>query len=390
MKKLILITVGIIALFGIVLWIGGFVTPGRIRPHKVDIEAVSVEMAEVVVAERTTIPVFDDAVGTIRPRTETNISAQITGRILSIDVKAGGRVRAGDVLVRLDDRELRSRADQARRQVEVAEAAVRGAEEGKIAASAGLAEAESSYKREQDLFQKESSTRAKLEAAESAYKQANANAQQAAQKVSGAQADLARAQEAVREAEVASGYSMIAAPEDGEVAKRLCEPGDLAWPGKALVVLQSEGALRLEASVREGLIGRVPLGAAVTVHVSSMNKDSLGTVDEIVPYADPVSRTFIVKVSIPSEPGMYPGMFGRLLIDMGTRQAVTVPKRVITRVGQLQTVWVDVDGEWTRRYVRTGREIHDTVEVLSGLSGGERLGVAADISKDSGREGEAS
>ncbi len=377
--KTLLAIVAAVAVTGIVLVVGGFVQTGRIEPTQLEATREAIEVTRVVEVERRIVPVLDYAVGTLRPRTEAIVSAQASGRILEVLVRAGDRVRAGEVLVRLDARELQSRVDQARRQTEAASAAVKGAEEGKAAAEAALTESESNFTRVKGLFDKEAATKAQLEAAESTYRQSQAGVQQAIQSISAARAELARAEEAVREARVGLGYTTVTASEDGEVSRRACEPGDLAWPGKALITLQSEGSLRLDAAVREGLIGRVPLGAVVKVRVAALDKDISGTVDEIVPSADPISRTFSVKVGIPAAEGLYPGMFGRLLVPLGEREAIVVPDEAIARVGQLETVLVDVDGRWVRRYVRTGGAVDGRIEILSGLSGGERVGIPMGI-----------
>ena len=378
--KILLAIVAIAAVTGVVLVMGGFIQTGRIGPTKLEVAREALEVSRVVEVERRVVPVLDYAVGTLRPRTEAIVSAQTNGRVLEVLVRAGDRVRVGEVLVRLDARELQSRVDQARRQTESASAAVKGAEEGKTAAEAALTEAESNFTRVKGLFDKEAATKAQLEAAESAFRQNQAGAQQAVQSISAARAELARAQEAVREARVGLGYTTVTASEDGEVSRRACEPGDLAWPGKALITLQSEGSLRLEAGVREGLIGRVPLGADVKVRVAALDHDISGKVDEIVPSADPVSRTFLVKVGIPATEGLYPGMFGRLLVPLGERQAIVLPDEAIARVGQLETVLVDVEGRWTRRYVRTGGTVDGRIEILSGLFEGERVGIPGGIS----------
>jgi multidrug efflux pump subunit AcrA (membrane-fusion protein) len=97
-------------------------------------------------------------------------------------------------------------------------------------------------------------------------------------------------------------------------------------------------------------------------------------VEEIVPMADPLTRTFLVKAALPETPGLYPGMFGRLFIPMGTRQAVVAPRAAVRRVGQLEMVTVMDDGVSRAYAVKTGQALEGGyVEILSGLSGSETL-----------------
>jgi len=101
-------------------------------------------------------------------------------------------------------------------------------------------------------------------------------------------------------------------------------------------------------------------------------------VTEIVPAADPATRTFVVKVSLPAGQGLYPGMFGRLLVPVGSRAAVLVPAAAVSRVGQLEMVLVKQDGRWQKAMVTTGRRQGDMLEALSGLRGGETVLIPAE------------
>jgi RND family efflux transporter MFP subunit len=244
-------------------------------------------------------------------------------------------------------------------------------------AKASFAKAESTYRRMKQLGEQRVVTAEEVEQAESAYLQAKAALSQAEQGVVAAQARGREADKVIQEAEVGLDYTTILARETGEVAKRLVEPGDLAFPGKKLLVLQTGTSLRLEAMVREGLIGRVHVGDTVQVVVSALGAGGslTATVDEMEPLADPVTRSFLVKARLPEVAGLYPGMFGRLLVPLGEREAVLVPERAVIRVGQLDTVMVRTQDSWQPVYVRTGEAVGDRVEIISGLSGGETVGL---------------
>lgn len=338
-----------------------------------------------VVAGRVMVPKVHEAVGTVRARTDVSVEAQVTGRVLEVLVRPGDKVADGDRLVVLDGRASQARLDQSLQARQTASSLIAQARDGLASAKAAFDKAESTYRRMQQLGGQRVVTAEEVEQAESAYLQAKAAVGQAEEGVAAAQARSREADKVIREAEIDLEHTAILARETGEVAKRLVEPGDLAFPGKKLLVLQTGGSLRLEAMVREGLIGRVRVGDRVGVVVSALGEGEPleAVVDEMEPLADPVTRSFLVKARLPEAPGLYPGMFGRLLVPLGEREAVLVPEAAVIRVGQLETVMVREGDAWQPVHVRTGERVAggggevEMVEVLSGLSGGETVGVGA-------------
>jgi len=330
---------------------------------------------QTAVARVATVTETQQAVGTIRPRTETRIEAQITARILEMRVRTGNRVKKGEVLVILDTRELESRRQQAQQAISSANAATQQARQAKASAQAAFTKVEAQYKRIRALYDTNAVAKSEMDQAEAAYAQAEANLRQASEGISGAMAAESRSRNMLEEAGIALDYGIIRAIDDGEVVRREAEPGDLAFPGKPLLVLQTGGSLRLEAQVREGLIRQVRIGTRLQVAIGDITLE--GVVEEVVPAADPLSRTFEVRIGLPAETGayatFYPGMFGRAFIPVGERKTVLVPARAVTRVGQLESVTILKGDEATSVYVKTGLRHGDEVEVLSGLNGGETL-----------------
>jgi len=335
-------------------------------------------------AERVPLPRLHEAVGTVKAKTDTRVEAQVTGRVLRVLVRPGDKVNAGDQLVVLDGQASQARLERSKQALSSSASMTRQARDGLDAAKAAHAKAESTYKRMNTLFGQKVVTAEEVEKAESVYLQAKAALGQAEQGVAAAEARVREAGKVVEEAEIGLGYTTITAQESGEVAKRLVEPGDLAFPGKDLLSLQTGGSLQLEAMVRESLIARVSLHDRLSVKVTALGDEVLsGEVAEIEPLADPVTRSFLVKVRLPEVPGLYPGMFGRLLVPLGQEEAVLVPGKAITRVGQLETVMVRDGEQWQPVYVRTGETLDGKVEILSGLSGGETVGIG--MAADGGR-----
>jgi RND family efflux transporter MFP subunit len=330
------------------------------------------EPAQTAYAEVRRIMEYYEAVGTVRPLTETNIEAQITARILDISVRPGEKVSIGQILIVLDGRELQARLDQSQQGLLSSKARREQARQAVKAARARRDQAQSAYKRVKIYFESEAATSQDFERAEANFLQARAGLKQAEDGLREARAGVKQAEKVVEQARIGLDYAQIKAPEEGEVVRRLAEPGDLAWPGKSILTLQTRGSLRLEAVVREGLIQRIKTGARLEVMISAIEKKLHGRVDEVVPSADPMTRTFLVKVNLPQDPDLYPGMFGRLLVPLDEEAVVTVPKTAVTRIGQLEMVSVKENGRWRQIYVRTGRDIDGNwCEVLSGLQGGE-------------------
>ncbi len=335
--------------------------------------------AQTVQAQRQNITENYEAVGTVRPRVESNIEAQVTAQVIDVKVNPGDTVRKGDLLVSLDNRQLLSRLDQARQGLKSAEAAKEQARQSVLAAEAAFNRARADFNRIQKYFKQQAATSRDLEQARAAYLQAKAELQRSKDALSGAEAGISQAQEVVKEAEISLGYTQLTAPEAGEVLQRRVDPGDLALPGKPLIVLQTAASLRLEAYVREGLIGKISAGDTLPVVITPLDEKVAATVVEIVPYADPQTRTFLVKADLPRIPGLYPGMFGKLLIPVQEHEVIAIPRKAVRSVGQMETVLVrdsEEQDQWNRRFIRTGRNIDDNmVEVLSGLSGNETIGL---------------
>jgi len=321
-----------------------------------------------------TITDWYEAVGTIRPLTEASIQSQVTAQVVAVRAKSGDMVKKGQLLVSLDNRQFLSRLDQARESLKAAEASEKQAKQAVIGAEAAFAEAEKAFHRTRKYYESQAATSQDLEKAESVYLQAEAGLQRAKQALAGANAMIRQALQVVNEAEIALGYTKIKAPDDGEILKRLIESGDLALPGKPLVIMRTSGLLRLEAYVREGLIDKVKPGVEFEVDITTLNHRAKAVVEEVVPYADPHTRTFLVKASLPHIAGLYPGMFGKLLIPVKEHPAVTIPREAVRQVGQLELVWVQDKKSWKTRYVKTGRWINGKVEILSGLAGDEIIG----------------
>lgn len=372
-RRLLPALVGTAILIVLILYLGGVFRTGRVGADD-GVAAVYPAVAgrETAQVRRLSLPQRHAAVGTVQSRSVIHIEAQVTARVEAVHVRSGEQVAAGAPLLDLDRRSLEARERQARQGLSAARHERSAAASRIDGAAARLEQAQAQYERIRRFVEVEAATRQQLEEAEAAWRQAWAERDQAVEGQRQAEARVELARRQLEEAEVGLGYANISAPHAAQVVRRLVEPGDLAMPGKPLLTLQSEEALRLEALVPEGLIGRLARGEEALLEIAGSRHE--GRVEEIVPAADPQARSFAVKVAFPPAPGIFPGMFGRLLIPIDERPAVLVPRRAVLRVGQLELVKVVQEDDTVRSVlVTTGRPLDDEVEILSGLSGGERV-----------------
>ncbi len=347
MKNVVQIVVGGGVLFAAVAWLSGGCGE-RVGPDDVRTAAgTSADDAEIAIVSEERAMVYEAASGTIYSARHTTISSKILARIEAIPVRAGDEIEAGTLVARLDSRDLDARLAAARERVRSAQAASELAlsERDRVA---GMHASNVASKR--DLDRTEAALRM-------------------------ARAELERARQNAADAEIGLSYAEIRSPVTGRVIDKLAEPGDTAAPGAPLLRIYDPGAMRLEAPVREGLATKLTSGQPLQVRIETLDLTIEGEIDEIVPAAEPGARTFLVKVRLPDDPRLFSGMFGRIAVPAGEGLRLVVPSGAIERIGQLAYATV-LGGEATlsRRLVTTGpRGEGDMVEVLSGLTAGERV-----------------
>lgn len=378
MKKLVSLVLFLALVVAIVLYAAGAFHGDQVQPGKVAAPDGLPAPAKTVQVIRETVPVIEDAVGTITARTTVQVAAQVQARVKTIFADAGQRVTAERPLVELDDRELVARGAEAAEGLIQAEAARERAVQAKVRAEAVQVQAKKRFDRVKGLLEKRAATPEQMEEAEAGHLEAAAAVSEAEAAIAAAAARIQQAKQVVKQAEVATGYAKIAVPIDGVVSLKSVEEGDLAWPGKTLYEIMDPDDLRLEAQVREGLIARVEDGTEFVILIPALGTSVTGMVSEVCPVADPRSRTFRVRVEFERPRGVHAGMYGRLRIPLAPREVVSVPVAAIRRTGQIASVIQQTeDGRWERRIVTLGRTFgDDRIEVLSGLAGGETIGLA--------------
>jgi len=316
---------------------------------------------KVQVIQPVTVPDWGATVGTVRAIQSSQLSSQIVASIVAIPVTAGMRVRRGQVLVALD-------GAQAHAAVQQASAAANASQQQIAAADADYVLASSTLQRYQALYERKSVSPHELD-------QVQAQEKAAAARRAMSRATQAQAEAALAQARTAEGYTRIRAPFDGVVTGKYADVGTLATPGTTLVSVEDTRRFRLEVSVDESQIAGVTLDDSVPVQLDAFGNETMnGKVVQIVPAADPASRSFTVKVELPADARLRSGLFGRAQFTKGQRQAILVPRTAVIERGQLQGVYVVApDQVASLRYVTLGNAAGAQIEVLSGLQAGDRV-----------------
>ncbi len=359
-----------LALLTPVLWLAAC---GGDSARKVEANGAPPIPVSTIVVTAEAWPEEYEAAGTVRARMSAVISSRMTGYVREVRAQVGDRVDAGQVLVMLDAGDMDSLYQRAEAGREEARSAIPEAENGVAAAQANLELARVTFKRMQDLFASKSISNQEFDEAAARLKAAEAAHAMAQSKRVQLTARIAQADQELRTAEIQRGYARLHAPFDGMVTARSVEPGNLATPGAPLMTIERSGAYRLEAPVEESKLGLIRPGSAVTVVIDAVKGTFEAKVGEVVPSVDAASRAYIVKIDLPPVSQLRSGAFGRARFTLGRRHALTVPAAALLERGQLQSVYVADVGAARTRMVTTGLTSAGRVEVLSGLSAGERV-----------------
>jgi len=350
-------------------------------------QKVKIEKAQASPVENTY-----EAMGTVRSKTISVLSSQVLGRIVSIHVREGDRVKAGQLLVEIDDREMKAQLEKSRAGLKESqfaldeiEKAIRGGEAEKKAVDARLALASSTLDRYKGLFERRSVSSQEFDEVQTKNTAAKADADQASERLQALLAKknqiIARIDQAKADtvnAEASLSHTRILSPIDGIVTAKPADVGQMAAPGTPLLSVEDETRYRLEALVEESRIGRIHLGDPVSVSIDALGQKPIaGQVSEIVPALDPASRSYIIKIDLrsPDSSTLFrSGLFGKVRFNTGTKKVLTVPVQSVLERGQLTFVYVVDPAKIAHmRLIQTGKTYGDRVEVLSGLSEGDQV-----------------
>lgn len=334
---------------------------GTAPPAEQPAQAARAIPVRTVTAEVRALEERLELTGSLRPRAQVNVAAEVSARMVRLLKDEGARVREGDTIAVLDATDFRLAHERARAAVAVAEA--------------GRAHALAERDRADQLVKTGGITDKDRLAAQVALQVAEASLAQV-------RTEAAIAQQAVTRTEVK-------APFTGRVARRLADVGTLLTPGTPIVTLVDDEVLEFRAQVPSADYDKVRMGNAVRVTVDALpGWQTSGTVARITPMVDERSRAFEVVVRVPGGERLIAGLFARAAVDVReVREAVVVPPAALVRDGarpEIAHAFVVANGTVDRREVVLGIEESDAVQVVRGLMGGELVVVDPPVSLAAG------
>ena len=290
--------------------------------------ADTVRLVEVAPAEMRALSLSEEFTAQLEAKVVNNITAQAGGRLKQLLVKVGDRVGAGQAVARMEA----TQASQAQIQ---------------------LADAKTNFARMDELYKVGGVSKAQWEQAKSAVDQAKLAYGNAAEN------------------------TVLRSPISGFVTAKNYDNGDMTSPQLPVVVIQQIAPVKAVIGVSEQYYSSLKKGAAATLSVDALGEETFsGVVTNIFPTLDPVTHTVSTEIEVANKDlKLRPGMYARVHLDFGTKEALTVPDKAIVRQAGsgARYVYVFSGGKAVYRAVELGQQQGDLYEVVSGLNAGDQV-----------------
>ena len=307
--------------------------------------------AQVVTLSMANIDVADATPGAVMAEQQVQVASRLMGYIRDIAVNEGDTVKAGQLLFTIDPTDIKGQVEQAHA--------------GLAQADAALSDAKADLDRFTNLYKEESISKAQYDKIKLQYN------------IAQSQANAARA--GTRTAESQLHYAEVRAPIAGIVTQKLANKGDLAAPGRPVLVVENPAKLIIQTAVSDETYAHLHLGGKAMVEVG--DKRMTGKIVRLVDAADAMSHTHLVKLDVAGIKGLGSGTFARVNFTVDSRQGISVPKAaLLERAGIVGVFVVDAEGVAHYRMVRVGNEQAAVVEIEAGLSAGDKV-VVSDTSE---------
>jgi RND family efflux transporter MFP subunit len=361
-------------------------------------QPVAVEVTTAAAIKRE-LPRFFEATGSLAGDQQTDVAPQTSGKVVAVGVDIGSPVKRGQMLVRLDDAELKLRVEQASAQLQQAKAAVRQAEE-KIglrpgqpfdpnrvaevaAAKVALDLAEKNLRRAEKLIESGDVSRsfydeqrARRDQLKEQYDVALAQARQNYAAVDVARTNVANAEAQLALARKNLSYANIPSPIDGFVSERTADLGEYVSPQQKVATIVRTNPLRIRIDIPEQAIPEVSVGQSVSITTSAWpDRNFSGRVARIAPNVSATSRTLTVEAEIENSSGVLkPGQFATVrILQERAEPAVLIPARAVVTEAGVSRVYVIKNGHAEQRLVQTGQKEGDLIEIKSGVAADEQV-----------------
>ena len=331
----------------------------KIKPGIADVKRQIVTGITIEKIPLSQVDSYYETSGTIKAKTTSVVASRVMGMVTAVKVNEGDKVKAGDVLITIDDREMAQKAAAAEAGYNEALSALKSAGQNKLLS-------EVTYRRYKNLYEEKVISGQEMDQIETGKKVAESEYERVNEMAK-------RTKASFEEARVYHGFTKITAPAPGIVTEKKIDLGSMATPGMPLLTIEDTSQFKIEAYVDEKLSGKFKVGMPAYVELGTTGEKIQGTIGEASSAVDPASRTSLIRVYVKS-PALKPGIYAKVAIPEGKKEAILVPKNAIVERGQLTGVYVvDEKGVITYRLVKTGRLYGQKIEALTGLKGGENL-----------------
>lgn len=313
--------------------------------------------ATLVTVEKAVLPVVSTAPGTVVAKQQAQIASRLMGFIREMNVQEGQAVSAGQRLFTVDPADIQGQMNMARA--------------GLLQAEAAQADARNDYDRFGTLYKEEAIPKLQWDKIRLQYQ------------MSQQQAAAARA--AFDTASAQMKYATVTAPFAGVITQKMAHAGDLATPGRPILMLENSDHMQVQTSVTAEVFAKLKPGSEVSIMQNSQQGEIVGKVTSLVPATDPVTHSHLVKIDLPRSAGLSSGVFVQVAFPLGTREGIRVPAgAILERAGITGVFVVDADARVQYRMVRTGQASGGMVEIQAGLNPGERIVASSVIALQSG------
>ncbi len=319
---------------------------GEKAQDQIAVPAGATVQATVISVQKATLPMVATAPGNVIAEQQAMIASRLMGFLREIYVEEGQHVAAGQKLFSVDPTDIQGQMAMAKAGLTQAEAA--------------LADAKNDYERFGALYKDEAIPKMQWDKIRLQY-------QMTEQQVGMARAGYDTAASQMR-------YATVTAPFAGVITQKMANAGAMAAPGQPVLVLENTDKLQVQTSVSNDVFSQLKLGTEVGLSAEGQTGDIVGKVANLVPSADPMTHSHLVKIDLPKNSGLRSGSFVQVAFKLGERQGVRVPETAVqNRAGITGLFVVDAQGIAKYRMVRTGTVEAGQVEILAGLNPGEKV-----------------
>ena len=302
--------------------------------------------AGVILVNPVSMAITATSPGNVVAEQQAQIASRLMGFIREINVDIGQKVTAGQRLFSVDPSDIQGQVSQA--------------SAGLAQAQAALADAKNDYERFGALYKDEAIPKAQWDKIRLQY-------QIAQQQDAAAKAGLNTANAQMR-------YATLTAPFAGVITQKMANVGDLAAPGRPVLSMENPNRLQVQTQVSADVYAHLQPGTPATLSLDGQTGTIIGKVAQLVPAADPMSRTYTVKIDLPANHNLKSGMFVQVGFTIGERSGLQIPSRaVLDRAGITGVFVVDQQGIAHYRMIRVGDSSNGMIDIQSGLNAGERI-----------------